>query len=108
MWLGSQSARPALSSIFARSRQRPPCLTQTERRSRFSARLENLCAASRTFQPERLTARSTNAVASSPWHAPRRSEERRVGKECRSRWAREHEIKKGIETRASCERRRQR
>src|SRR5690625_7643482 len=39
-------------------------------------------------------------------HLLLRSEERRVGKECRSRWARDHESKKQEEIREDCSRER--
>ena len=43
------------------------------------------------LKPEEILSRHKKAFAAKEnWRSIYRSEERRVGKECRSRWAREH------------------
>src|SRR5699024_11605056 len=62
--------------------------------------ISTLCAHEGCANSNLLGSHQTNAgnICPCPQKAPRRSEERRVGKECRSRWPPKEEKKKEIES----------
>src|SRR5438132_13677249 len=63
----------------------------------ISSTTRGCCAACRVFPSPGSTTRIRPARPKWRSSSTRRSEERRVGKECRSRWAAEHEKKKKLE-----------
>src|SRR5690348_17534270 len=88
-WTGDWSSDVCSSDLITRSHKSPASFRPSYKTSfghfNFTrSSPSNSAAASRTASP----------ASSGTWCGERRSEERRVGKECRSRWSPDHEKKK--------------